>query len=157
VSNRSGALWPLKSGGHSMRLMGAEGFIQACCDLASQTVPTVGTLPTFPSGQSLSGRGSPRNGVRRCRCCTDQANGPGRGPPAPSPRLESVRLPTRKGVHGRLWQVIRWPSTKPDRRLGPGRLSGPPPDRPGMQPFPLELEPPEADRALETIDASTDN
>lgn len=40
---------------------------------------------------------------------------------------------------------------------GPGRVSEPPPDRPGMKPFPSELEPPEADRALETIDAGTDN
>jgi hypothetical protein len=52
VSNRSGALWPLKSGGHSMRLMGAEGFIQACCDLASQTVLAYGgdfaDLPEWP-------------------------------------------------------------------------------------------------------------
>lgn len=57
----------------------------------------------------------------------------------------------------RLWQVVCWPSTKPDRRLGPGRFSGPPPDRPGMQPFASELEPPEADRALETLKAGTDN
>ena len=38
VSNHSGALWSMTGGRHSMRLMGAEGFIQACCDLASQTV-----------------------------------------------------------------------------------------------------------------------
>lgn len=69
-----------------------------------------------------------------------------------------VRRPmsTREGVRGRRWQVISWPSAKPDRRLGPGRVPEPPPDRPGMKPFPSELEPPEADRALETIDAGTD-
>lgn len=43
------------------------------------------------------------------------------------------------------------------RRSGPGRISGPPPDRPGMRPFPSELEPPEADRALETPTVGTDN
>ncbi|OIU87707.1 hypothetical protein [Microbacterium sp. AR7-10] len=52
ATNRSGALWPLASGGHSMRLMGAEGFIQACCDLASQTVMAYGgsasDLPEWP-------------------------------------------------------------------------------------------------------------
>ncbi|MEU8773553.1 hypothetical protein [Streptomyces sp. NPDC048606] len=49
VSNHSGALWPLKGGGHSMRLMGAEGFIQACCDLGSQTLLAFGgTSADFP-------------------------------------------------------------------------------------------------------------
>jgi hypothetical protein len=52
VSNTSGALWTLSSGGHSMRLMGAEGFIQACCDLAAQTVLAFGgnlnDLPDWP-------------------------------------------------------------------------------------------------------------
>ncbi|WP_306912803.1 MULTISPECIES: hypothetical protein [unclassified Arthrobacter] len=49
VSNDSGALWPLVSGKHSMRLMGAEGFIQACCDLAAQTVLAFGGEPDdFP-------------------------------------------------------------------------------------------------------------
>lgn len=51
-SNKSGALWPLVNGGNSMRLMGAEGFIQACCDLASQTVLAYGgcldDLPEWP-------------------------------------------------------------------------------------------------------------
>ena len=35
-------------------------------------------------------------------------------------------------VRGRRRHVIRRLSAKPDRRLGPGRISGPPPDRPGM-------------------------
>jgi len=52
VSNKSGALWPLADGRNSMRLMGAEGFIQACCDLASQTVFAYGghavDLPSWP-------------------------------------------------------------------------------------------------------------
>lgn len=52
ASNHSGALWPLAAGGHSMRLMGAEGFIQACCDLASQTVLAyggdAGDFPSWP-------------------------------------------------------------------------------------------------------------
>lgn len=52
VSNKSGALWPLADGRNSMRLMGAEGFIQACCDLASQTVLAYGgraeDLPKWP-------------------------------------------------------------------------------------------------------------
>ncbi len=52
ATNKSGALWPLASGGNSMRLMGAEGFIQACCDLASQTVLAYGgsaqDLPAWP-------------------------------------------------------------------------------------------------------------
>lgn len=52
ATNKSGALWPLASGGNSMRLMGAEGFIQACCDLASQTVlaygGSAGDLPEWP-------------------------------------------------------------------------------------------------------------
>lgn len=49
VSNLSGALWPLAGGKYSMRLMGAEGFIQACCDLASQTILAYGGRSTdFP-------------------------------------------------------------------------------------------------------------
>lgn len=52
ATNDSGALWPLARGGHSMRLMGAEGFIQACCDLAAQTVLAYGgdvsSLPAWP-------------------------------------------------------------------------------------------------------------
>lgn len=52
VSNKSGALWPLADGRNSMRLMGAEGFIQACCDLAAQTVLAYGgravDLPSWP-------------------------------------------------------------------------------------------------------------
>ncbi|MHA7618906.1 hypothetical protein ACX12M_10345 [Cellulosimicrobium cellulans] len=52
ATNASGALWPLAGGGNSMRLMGAEGFIQACCDLASQTVLAYGgstsDLPEWP-------------------------------------------------------------------------------------------------------------
>lgn len=52
ASNGSGALWPLAAGGHSMRLMGAEGFIQASCDLASQTILAyggdIGDLPSWP-------------------------------------------------------------------------------------------------------------
>lgn len=52
VSNKSGALWSLADGRNSMRLMGAEGFIQACCDLASQTVLAHGgrveDLPRWP-------------------------------------------------------------------------------------------------------------
>ncbi|GAB3245244.1 hypothetical protein [Arthrobacter pigmenti] len=42
TANTSGALWPLADGGQSMRLMGAEGFIQACCDLSEQTVLAYG-------------------------------------------------------------------------------------------------------------------
>lgn len=52
ATNESGALWPLANGRHSMRLMGAEGFIQACCDLAAQTVlaygGTLDDLPQWP-------------------------------------------------------------------------------------------------------------
>lgn len=52
TSNLSGALWPLENGGHSMRLMGAEGFIQAVSDLAAQTVLAFGgsleDIPTWP-------------------------------------------------------------------------------------------------------------
>ena len=52
ATNKSGALWPLADGGNSMSLMGAEGFIQACCDLASQTVLAYGgsasDLPQWP-------------------------------------------------------------------------------------------------------------
>lgn len=52
TSNASGALWQLAKGGHSMRLMGAEGFIQAACDLAAQTVLAFGgsleDVPDWP-------------------------------------------------------------------------------------------------------------
>lgn len=52
VSNVSGALWPLANGGNSMRLMGAEGFIQAAGDLAAQTVlafgGALGDVPIWP-------------------------------------------------------------------------------------------------------------
>ncbi|KAF2412534.1 hypothetical protein B1729_14575 [Microbacterium sp. B35-04] len=52
ASNESGALWPLAQGGHSMRVMGAEGFVQAACDLAEQTILAFGgrthDFPTWP-------------------------------------------------------------------------------------------------------------
>lgn len=52
ATNDSGALWPLARSGHSMRVMGAEGFIQASCDLAAQTVLAYGgnarDLPPWP-------------------------------------------------------------------------------------------------------------
>ncbi|WP_407358038.1 hypothetical protein LTA6_002629 [Microbacterium sp. LTA6] len=52
ASNSSGALWPLVEGGYSMRVMGAEGFIQTACDLAEQTVLAFGgsthDFPTWP-------------------------------------------------------------------------------------------------------------
>lgn len=52
ASNASGALWPLATSGHSMRVMGAEGFVQAACDLAEQTVLAFGgsthDFPTWP-------------------------------------------------------------------------------------------------------------
>lgn len=52
ASNASGALWPLANGGYSMRVMGAEGFVQAACDLAAQTVLAFGgctdDFPTWP-------------------------------------------------------------------------------------------------------------
>lgn len=52
TSNLSGALWPLAGGRNSMRLMGAEGFIQAACDLAAQTIlafgGTLDDLPEWP-------------------------------------------------------------------------------------------------------------
>jgi hypothetical protein len=54
VSNESFALWPI-SGGHSMSIMGVEGFIQACTDLAHQTVLAYGgradQLPDWPEPQ----------------------------------------------------------------------------------------------------------
>lgn len=52
ASNVSGALWPLANGGNSMRVMGAEGFVQAACDLASQTILAFGgtthEVPSWP-------------------------------------------------------------------------------------------------------------
>ncbi|WP_129667126.1 hypothetical protein [Phytoactinopolyspora endophytica] len=66
ATNESGALWPLARGGHSMRLMGAEGFIQACCDLAAQTVLAYGgdvsNLPAWPEPErsGLSAEKRPR-------------------------------------------------------------------------------------------------
>lgn len=52
TSNVSGALWPLANGGNSMRVMGAEGFIQAASDLAAQTVlafgGSLGDVPAWP-------------------------------------------------------------------------------------------------------------
>lgn len=68
VSNQSGALWPLADGKYSMRLMGAEGFIQACCDLASQAILAYGgsstDIPEWPeperSGLSAERRPSLR-------------------------------------------------------------------------------------------------
>jgi hypothetical protein len=50
VSNDSGALWPLQGGGYSLRVMGAEGFVQAACDLADQTILAFGgSADDFPS------------------------------------------------------------------------------------------------------------
>lgn len=52
ATNKSGGLWPLARGRNSMRLMEAEGFMQACCDLAAQTVLAYGglvsDLPAWP-------------------------------------------------------------------------------------------------------------
>jgi hypothetical protein len=54
VSNESSALWPV-AGGHSMSIMGVEGFIQACTDLAVQTTlaygGTLDQLPAWPQPQ----------------------------------------------------------------------------------------------------------
>lgn len=51
VTNESGALW-VRNKGNSMTLMGAEGFFQACTDLAAQTVLAFGgrleELPEWP-------------------------------------------------------------------------------------------------------------
>jgi hypothetical protein len=51
ATNTSGALWEVKKGA-SMRLMGVEGFIQACCDLAGQTILAYGgrldQIPGWP-------------------------------------------------------------------------------------------------------------
>ncbi len=44
----------------------------------------------------------------------------------PLAQLESVRLSTREVGARSALTVIRWPSTKPGCRLGPGRFSGPP-------------------------------
>lgn len=67
VSNKSGALWPLADGRNSMRLMGAEGFIQACCDLASQTVLAYGgratDLPKWPEPKRSGLAAEPRPGL----------------------------------------------------------------------------------------------
>jgi hypothetical protein len=66
ATNVSGALWPLAHGRNSMRLMGAEGFIQACIDLASQTVLAYGGIedqfPIWPEPQrsGLSAETRPR-------------------------------------------------------------------------------------------------
>lgn len=55
VSNRSGALWSLAGGRSSMRIMGVEGFVQACTDLAAQTILAYGgrqgDVPTWPEPQ----------------------------------------------------------------------------------------------------------
>lgn len=52
ATNASGALWPLARGGFTMRVMGAEGFVQAACDLAEQTIIAFGgsrdDFPTWP-------------------------------------------------------------------------------------------------------------
>lgn len=45
ASNKSGALWTV-SKGESMRLMGVEGFLQACCDLVDQTILAYGVDPS---------------------------------------------------------------------------------------------------------------
>lgn len=65
VSNKSAAMWPV-AGGHSMSIMGVEGFIQACTDLAAQTVLAYGgrldQLPVWPAPQrsGLSAEKRPR-------------------------------------------------------------------------------------------------
>ncbi len=102
-----------------------------------------------PGSRSLSG--SPTG------CTTKHTKVPTHSACWPRRTVATIEAVETGAVRGRRWQVTAWPSTKPSRRLGPGRVSGPPPDRPGMQPFPAELEPPEADRAPETIAASTDN
>lgn len=54
TTNRSGARWHTQRG-PSMRIMGVEGFLQACCDLADQTVLAYGghldDLPDWPQPQ----------------------------------------------------------------------------------------------------------
>lgn len=68
VSNKSGALWPLADGRNSMRLMSAEGFIQACCDLASQTVLAYGSravdLPSWPVPKRSGLAAEPKPGLK---------------------------------------------------------------------------------------------
>lgn len=67
-SNQSGALWPLADGRNSMRLMGAEDFIQACCDLASQTVLAFGgravDLPSWPEPKRSGLAAEPKPGFK---------------------------------------------------------------------------------------------
>ncbi len=68
VSNKSGALWPLADGKNSMRLMGAEGFVQASCDLASQTVLAYGggilDLPSWPEPKRSGLAAEPKPGLK---------------------------------------------------------------------------------------------
>lgn len=68
VSNKSGALWPIADGKNSLRLMGAEGFIQACCDLASQTVHAYGgravDLPSWPEPKRSGLSAEPKPGLK---------------------------------------------------------------------------------------------
>ncbi len=51
MTNESGAMWVQKKG-NSMPLMGAEGFLQACTDLAAQTILAFGgsaeQMPNWP-------------------------------------------------------------------------------------------------------------
>ncbi|WP_314856035.1 hypothetical protein [uncultured Microbacterium sp.] len=62
--NASGALWVQKKG-NSMNLMGVEGFLQACTDLASQTILAFGggleQVPDWPTPRrsSISGEKRP--------------------------------------------------------------------------------------------------
>lgn len=48
TTNESGALWPIRKG-HSLRMLGVEGFLQAGCDLVNQTITAFGgTSDQFP-------------------------------------------------------------------------------------------------------------
>lgn len=64
ATNDSGALWPVKKGA-SMQLMGVEGFLQACSDLAGQTILSYGgdlaNIPTWPGPKrsGLSAKNAP--------------------------------------------------------------------------------------------------
>lgn len=63
-----GHLWPLANGGNSMRLMGAEGFIQTAGDLAAQTVLAfggeLGDVPIWPEPAPSGPSAEPRPALK---------------------------------------------------------------------------------------------
>jgi hypothetical protein len=125
--------------------------------LASPVPPSVSVSVSFSAvrGRSDGTEDRSRSGEQPTvnageRPCTRPREAPTQ---LESERLRPAAVPY--SVRGRRWQVSPWPSTKPDRWLGPGSYPGHPQQSRGCS-CSTELDTSEASRASETLAMGTD-